>query len=261
VQSYCIDLDKNTETVEYFSSGTKVLIMSEKIWFTSNISLVGLIKRNGIEAWNDHIDERMNVSWPLQELSSTQVGETFYCEGCIPLEDLSKEELSDVIDSFLATHSNSNVHIVAKSFIEIAKNYIFNALDDGMTLENNIGSELSLDELSDINMIINNELFLSAIPFQIFYEQEKDILHEIGTESPLSFDDMKNIVTKDLFEQVMSVIINEYGNELLLNLEKESMNGREWIKSLDNSMGINPAIETQHEILESVAKILIKGQF
>ena len=143
--------------------------MSDKIWFSTNISLVESIKFSGIDLWNDHINERMNVSWPLQELSSTQVGEKLYCEGCIPLEDLSSDELSDVIDSFLSTSRQTNVHIVAICLIVTAKSYIFNSLEEGMTLVENMGQDLRQDDISNINMNINNELFLSAIPYSKFF--------------------------------------------------------------------------------------------
>jgi hypothetical protein len=262
VQSFCIELDKNSLTQELsFSTNAKVERLENKVLFKLTLTLNESIKYQGIEAWNDHIEESMNIDFALTEPLAKMTGNNLYiCSGTIEKSELSDIEMDNIIDDFLQKHQNSNVHLVAQSLCEQAKNYLLSILESGETIYQNRGNNIPFYTLSDINMCIDDNLFKSAIPYATYSETEKDILFELKSDSGLSLSQMQSLAIKDIFEIALTKSVNEFSDTWLSSLEKESMNLREWEKSLDNYMGINPLHEIQNIAIETMTSKLIKGE-
>lgn len=264
VQSFCIDLDKNSP--EYNESNQsalnpKIERFNDHVIFSLNLRLDETIKYQGIESWNDYIEESMNINFNITEPHASNIYRNLYlCTGIIHREELSDIEMDNVIDDFLQKYQDSNVHLVAKSLTETAQNYLLSFLESGESIFDNQRVDIASDSLSDINMCITDDLFCSAIPCATYNETEQDILFEMKNDSGLSLSEIKSMAVKDLFEIALIKFINEFSETWLSSLEKESMNLREWEKTLDNSMGINPLDEVKNIVIETMSSKLIKGE-
>lgn len=270
IQAYCIFLDQQPNRsvllnkdshIENYSS-TVQIVNNENILFKVRCALNEDIKFQGIEAWNDYINEAMNIDFPLHGLSCEKVHDDVHiCEGYIPCSDIDDEELENVLSSFFSTHLSNDIAFTAEDLTQLGFNYLHWLLNEGESIYGEEGFDAEPDVISDIKMNFDSKMFLSFIPTSTIENQEQSVIAECANNDDLSLTDMKAMATRDLFDSALRHTIDLLSKQIIELSKKNQFSLSDYHEEFMKNDHDNLILQSKELIIKQLSLDLVTAKF